>query len=187
MPERPAQRGRVLVVEDEAYVRDSLAEMLGARGFQVDPTPSAEAALAFLARAPVDVVLTDLKMPGGGGLELVRRLQAVSPEIPVVVLTGHGTVASAVECIKAGASDYILKPASPDALEVALERALAARALRREVTYLRGAAASGGAATGADEDALPVGRSTSWQQVMKMVSLWDRRASLVEVLWGAHE
>ena len=92
-----------------------------------------------MARAPLDAVLSDLKMPKKDGLELVRRMQAASPDVPVLILTGHGTVASAVECLRAGATDYILKPVEPDALELSLVRALEARALRREVRYLRSA------------------------------------------------
>jgi DNA-binding NtrC family response regulator len=80
--------------------------------------------------------------------------------MPVVVLTGHGTVPSAVECIKSGASDYLLKPIDAEALEAALDRALQAGALRREIAYLRGAAAAG-------ESGAPVGRSASWRQVIK--------------------
>jgi DNA-binding NtrC family response regulator len=135
-----ASRGRVLVVEDEAYVRDSLVAILRAKGFDAVEASSVAAAVALLAKGPVDVVLSDLRMPGTDGLELVRRLQASSPETPVVILTGHGSVASAVECLKAGASDYILKPVDPDALEVSLQRVLEARSLRREVRYLRSAA-----------------------------------------------
>ena len=150
-------RGRILVVEDEAYVRDSLAEILRARGFDVDTVASPPAAVASLERAPVDVVLSDLKMPGGGGLELLRAVKGSWPELPVVILTGYGTVASAVECLRAGASDYVLKPADPSALEVALERAIESRALRREVDYLRGA--------GGDDD--PVGRSAAWQTLLQ--------------------
>src|SRR3989449_804537 len=138
MPEKKPARGRVLVVEDEAYVRTSLGELLGQRGFDVDLSGSVADAFTSLSRWPVDVVLTDLRMPGGDGLDLVKKMQAAYPHVGVVVLTGQGTIASAVECIKAGASDYILKPADPDALEIALERALRTRALQREVDYLRG-------------------------------------------------
>ncbi len=161
MSERKPTRGRVLVVEDEAYVRDSLVEILRARRFDAGPAASVAEALSQLARAPVDVVLSDLRMPGADGLELVRRMQAAAPEVPVVILTGHGNVTSAVECLKAGASDYILKPAEPEALEVALERALEARALRREVRYLRSAAA--------DQTELAIGESAPWRRVMGMV------------------
>ena len=121
-----------------------------------------EEALEHLGRAPVDVVLSDLRMPGADGLELVRRMQTTSPEVPVVILTGHGNVASAVECLKAGASDYILKPAEPEALEVALDRALESRALRREVRYLRSTVSAG------TEEAL--GESESWKRIEAMVA-----------------
>jgi len=150
-------RGRILVVEDETYVRDSLAEMLRERGFDVDGVASPAAAVASLERAPVDVVLSDLKMPGGGGLELLRMVKGRWPDLPVVILTGYGTVSSAVECLRAGASDYVLKPADPGALEVALDRAIESRALRREIAYLRGA-------TGEDE---PVGQSAAWQALLQ--------------------
>jgi len=161
MSEKRPARGRVLVVEDEGYVRSSLGELLGQRGFDVDLSGSVADALASLARTPVDVVLTDLRMPGADGLDLVRKMQAAYPHVAVVVLTGQGTIASAVECIKAGASDYILKPADPDALEVGLERALRARALQREVEYLRGREGTG--------DDLPVGVSPAWTEVMETV------------------
>ena len=161
MPERKPPRGRVLVVEDEAYVRASLGEVLGERGFDVDLATSVTDAFASLARTPVDVVLTDLKMPGADGLDLVRKMQGAYPLVPVIVLTGQGTIASAVECVRAGAGDYILKPADPDALEVALDRALATRALQREVDYLRRGEAPG--------DDAPIGRSPAWNQVMETV------------------
>jgi len=161
MNERTASRGRVLVVEDEAYVRDSLVEILRARRFDASAAGSVAEALAHLGRAPVDVVLSDLRMPGADGLELVRRMQTAAPDVPVVILTGHGNVASAVECLKAGASDYILKPAEPEALEVALDRALEGRALRREVRYLRSAVA--------DQTEVAIGESGAWRRVMAMV------------------
>jgi len=163
MPEASPARGTVLVVEDEAYVRASLGDLLGARGFDVILAASASEAHDQLARAPVDLVLTDLKMPGADGLELVRRLHAASPNLPVLVLTGHGTIASAVECIKAGAADYILKPADPDALELALVRALERRALEREVSYLR--------RTGAEpvDAATPLGNSPAWLKALQNV------------------
>jgi len=164
MPEKGAARGRVLVVEDEAYVRASLGELLRARGYDVDLVSTVNEAFGSLGRSPVDVVLTDLKMPGADGLDLVRSMQGSYPALPVVVLTGQGTIASAVACIKAGASDYILKPADPDALEVALERALETRALRREVDYLRG-----GEDDDPDDTSRPVGNSAAWLEVMKKV------------------
>ena len=162
MPERTPPRGRVLVVEDEAYVRASLRDLLRARGFDVDLAESVADAFGSLARSPVDVVLTDLRMPDSDGLDLVRRARESYPEIPVVVLTGQGTIPSAVACVKAGATDYILKPADPDTLEVALDRAIETRALRREVDYLRGGEEDDPEAAG-----VPVGVSSAWSEVMK--------------------
>jgi two-component system response regulator AtoC len=159
MPEKKPARGRVLVVEDEAYVRTSIGEVLGERGYDVDLASSVADGLASLGRTPVDVVLTDLRMPGADGLDLVKRMRNAYPLIPVVVLTGQGTIASAIECVRAGAADYILKPADPDALEVALDRALATRALQREVDYLRRSDLPG--------DDPPLGRSRAWSQVME--------------------
>ncbi|HWX24976.1 MAG TPA: sigma-54 dependent transcriptional regulator [Vicinamibacteria bacterium] len=153
-------RGRVLVVEDEAYVRDSLGQLLRSRGFDVDLVESAASALAHLGKTPVDLVLTDLTMPGESGLGLLRRIRQSSKDVPVVVLTGYGTVASAVECLKAGAADYILKPADPEALEVACDRALRRRALEREVDYLRNPG---------PELEWPLGESPGWRETLRML------------------
>ncbi len=155
-------RGRVLVVEDEAYVRDSLGELLRARGYDVDLEVSSQAALDCLAHAPIDVVLTDLKLGSEDGIDVVRRVRAAAPEIPVLVLTGHGTIASAVACIKAGASEYILKPADPDVLDVALERAVSSRALRRELDHLR----KSGGTSSPDR---PLGQSAIWRRTLERV------------------
>jgi two-component system response regulator HydG len=151
----------VLVVEDEAYVRESLGELLTSRGYDVHLEGSAEGALGWIARAPVDVVLTDLRLSGADGLDLVRRVRAIDTELPVVILTGHGTISSAVACIRAGATDYLLKPADPDVLEVVLDRARDTRALRREVVHLRhaGDPAEGG----------PIGASALWRSVVQRV------------------
>jgi two-component system response regulator AtoC len=171
MNDRTTTRGRVLVVEDEAYVRDSLVEVLGSRRFEASAAASVPEALEHLGRVPVDVVLSDLRMPGADGLELVQRMQVVAPDVPVVILTGHGNVASAVECLKAGASDYILKPAEPDSLEVALDRALASRALKREVRYLR--------STVADEAEEALGESPAWARVEGMIEAAGPTDSIV--------
>ena len=148
------------MVEDEAYVRLSLGEMLRESGYDVLEAGAVEEALALLGRAAVDVVLTDYRLPDGDGLELIQRVQAAAADVPVVVLTGQGTIAAAVECLKRGASDYLLKPADPEALEVALERAVAGRALRREVRYLRGALGRA---------VEPIGESAAWRKALEMI------------------
>jgi DNA-binding NtrC family response regulator len=148
-------------VDDEDYVRESLLAMLNARGYEATGAASARETLTLLAKTPVDVVLSDLRMPEIDGLELVQRIQATSADIPVVILTGHGNLPSAVSCLKAGAADYILKPVDPAALEVALDRAVEAHALRREVRYLRTAAS--------ETSGEAVGESAAWKRVLSMV------------------
>jgi DNA-binding NtrC family response regulator len=156
------RKARVLVVEDEDYVRESLVEMLEERGWSVTPAPSVDVALDILSKSPVDVVLSDLRMPGATGLDLVKQVHEASPEVPVVILTGQGSIASAVECLKAGAADYVLKPADPAALEVVLGRAMDSNALRREVRYLRAALAG-------DDLERPLGESAGWRRVMATI------------------
>jgi DNA-binding NtrC family response regulator len=150
----------VLLVEDEAYVRDSLSELLRERGYEVQATAGTSEALSLLGRSSVDVVLSDFRLSGSDALELMKRAQAVAPDVPFVVLTGQGTIASAVACLKSGASDYLLKPVDPEALEVALARAIAGRELRREVHYLRNAMAP-------ERD--PLGESGAWRRVLEMI------------------
>jgi len=154
-------KGTLLVVEDEAYVRESLASVLERRGYAVVGSASVEEVVARRQHEGVDLVLTDLKLPGESGLELVQRIAPGGP--PVVVLTGHGTVASAVECIKAGAADYLLKPVDPDELVLVVERALANRRLAREVDYLRSQV------RGAAAEA--VGVSAGWRGVVEMLEV----------------
>jgi DNA-binding NtrC family response regulator len=154
-------RGRVLVVEDEAYVRDSLATWLERRGFAVATSETVEEALAERRLEGVDLVLTDLRLPGESGLDLVRRIGPDGP--PVVVLTGHGTVASAVECMKLGAADYLLKPVDPEELVLVAERALAGRRMAREIRYLRGASHQHATEL--------VGVSAPWQQVVELLRI----------------
>ena len=174
--ERPkAERGRkvsatVLVVDDEAYVRDSLATLLGRRGFDVRTAGGYDEALGSGSLDGVDAVVTDLKMPGKDGTALLQRLSEVAPRLPVIVLTGHGTVPSAVECLKVGAADYLLKPVDPDELLVVLERAMGRRELEREIEFLRATGDGRGSAEG-DGPPRPLGESESWRQVLAMAEM----------------
>ena len=145
--EAAAPLRHILLVEDEAYVRDSLTEVLEERGFRVSAEASGDAALRLLGRTRFDLILTDLRMAGMDGLELVRRVRSDGGDVPIVVLTGHGTVSSAVDCVRAGASDYLLKPADPDRLVASIGQAI-------------GDAAAGGET--------PVGRSPGWTRALAM-------------------
>ena len=166
---RATTSGSVLLVDDEDYVRESLREILARRGFDVRTASSAGEALESGRLDGVEVVLSDLKMPGMDGLQLVTELQARAPHLPVIVLTAHGTVASAVECLQAGAADYLLKPVDAGELVIALERALQQAARSRELSYLRSEHAR--VAQGPEHQGRPLGRSAAWQEVTRLVEL----------------
>ena len=128
---------RVLVVDDKEMMRDSVQTTLSRKGFEVSAAHSGESALASLARRPVQVVVTDLQMPGMDGLELIERIRAFDEELPVVFMTAYGSVETAVEAMRRGAWDYITKPFSGDELVVAVQRAVEHATLRRENQVLK--------------------------------------------------
>jgi two-component system, LuxR family, response regulator FixJ len=125
----------VHVIDDDAALRDSLVFLLTSAGLSVRAFDSAE---AFLA-AGVDngCVLTDVRMPGVSGVDLLRRLRAAGSRLPVIVMTGHGDVALAVEAMKLGAADFLEKPFSDDALLSAVDTALAPRGASSDQTWAR--------------------------------------------------
>lgn len=114
------------IVDDDPAMRDSLTFLLDVNGFTARSHDSATAFLDHLAGAPPDCVVSDIRMPGMNGLELVRKLKADGLSCPVIAITGHGDVALAVEAMKAGAADFIEKPFDDDALLSAIRSALAA-------------------------------------------------------------
>jgi DNA-binding NtrC family response regulator len=126
---------RVLIVEDEEKLRRVIELQLRSAGFEVDKAASAEEALRLADRT--DLILTDLRLPGMDGLELLELLHRQDSQIPVVVMTAFGTVESAVEAMKAGAVDFLLKPFSLDHLMAVIQKALEVRALRDENRQLR--------------------------------------------------
>jgi len=128
---------RILVVDDDRAVRSVLKVNLGKSGMDVTAVEDPFRALELLHEAPYDLVLTDVKMPGATGLELLIKLRAAWPDMPVVVMTGYGSVADAVAAMKNGASDYIIKPVAKDELVLIIERALEHKALRAELIQLR--------------------------------------------------
>jgi DNA-binding NtrC family response regulator len=129
--------GRILVVEDEASMGSLLERGLGRRGYAVAVHPEGLSALARLQAEDFDVVLTDLQMPGLGGLEVCERVALNRPDIPVVVMTAFGSMEAAVGAIRAGAYDFITKPVDMEQLELVLARAVSHRRLREEVRRLR--------------------------------------------------
>jgi len=123
---------RLLVVEDEPDQRRLVAELLGAERYPVAEAGTVGEAKAALARSPVDLVLSDWKLPDGDGGELLAHVRAEHPETAFVMVTAYGTIARAVEAIRAGADDYLPKPFERQALLLAVERTLERRRLERE-------------------------------------------------------
>jgi len=130
-------KGHVLVVDDDRSMCELLDADLGARGFEVTWRTESADALAVLATADVDVIVTDLNMAGMSGLELCERIVTNRPDVPVVVITAFGSLETAIGAIRVGAYDFITKPFELDALAVALERAVQHHVLRDEVSRLR--------------------------------------------------
>ena len=114
---------RVLVVDDEANLRKVLAAMLRREGYEVTVAADGEQGLAEFEKNGADVVVTDLVMPKVGGMELLKAINARQPDVPVIIITAHGTVDSAVEAIKLGAFDYITKPFEQAELSAVIAKA----------------------------------------------------------------
>jgi two-component system response regulator HydG len=130
---------RVLIVDDEPDMGNLIDVGLRAIGIDTRVTTSPEEALALVVAEDFDVVLTDLQMPGMSGLELCARVVQVRPDVPVVVVTGHGTLESAIGAIRAGAYDFVQKPIKIEQLQLVVERALRHHGLSEELKRLRAA------------------------------------------------
>jgi two-component system response regulator HydG len=130
-------KGRILVVDDEASARSGLEKLLKHAGYVVDMAEDGNRALAVAAEHPPDAVITDLKMPGMDGMELLKRLREQDGDLPIIVATAFGDVSRAVEAMRAGAEDFLTKPIDVDALVMTVDRSLARRALRTEAENLR--------------------------------------------------
>ncbi|HEV8641952.1 MAG TPA: sigma-54 dependent transcriptional regulator, partial [Methylomirabilota bacterium] len=131
------KKARVLIVDDEPDMVDNCARILGRAGHDCLTATDGARGVALLESDHPDVVLTDLKMPGVDGMELLRRARALDPGLPVIVITGFATFESAVAAVKEGAFDYLPKTFSVDQLQVAVDRALRHRQLAVENRNLR--------------------------------------------------
>jgi signal transduction histidine kinase len=124
---------RILLVDDEPDVREILQLFLTDLGYEVETAADGTEALAAFDRRPVDLLLSDIKMPGVDGIELLCRVKEKDPETEVVLITGHGDMALAIESLKNDAADFITKPIDHDVLEFSLRRALEKQAMRRKL------------------------------------------------------
>jgi DNA-binding NtrC family response regulator len=127
----------VLVVDDDQNFRRVMEYQLHEDGYRVLTAASVTAAVQRFQADAVDVVMTDVKMPGGDGLELLARLKAIRSDLPILILTAHGTIGAAVEAMKLGAADYLTKPFTREQLRIALGKMLDVVALRQENRRLR--------------------------------------------------
>jgi EAL domain-containing protein (putative c-di-GMP-specific phosphodiesterase class I) len=125
----PSASARVLVVDDEQLIREILADFLGMEGYSVRTAPDGATAASELRRARYDVVITDLKMPNLGGLDLLAEVRRTNPEALTLVMTGFGTVETAIDALKHGAYDYVLKPFKVEQLLKIIRNGLAAKQL----------------------------------------------------------
>ena len=131
------ESARILIVDDEKVVRESLGSWFRDEGYEVDVADCAKVALEKLTVANWDVFLLDIRMPGIDGLELQRRLKEAQPDATVIIMTAYASVESAVEAMKQGAYDYIIKPFDPDDLEHTIHNAVERRKLVAENKQLR--------------------------------------------------
>lgn len=127
----------LLIVDDDRIILDSLCEFLRLEGYATSPAENADQAIAAMEQQPYALVITDVNMPDRDGIALLTQIKSRFPQTAVIVLTGYGTIGSAVEAIKLGAFDYLTKPVVDDDLRLAVERALRQQAIIRENRSLR--------------------------------------------------
>ena len=135
-PDRSTRRASILLVDDDEAFRRAMRTELERRAFEVSTAGSGADALAAISIAEPDVVLLDLRMPGASGLEVLATIRERHPSLDVIMLTGHGSIDTAIEAIRAGAFDYVAKPCPLDEIEVRIQRALERQALRKRATLL---------------------------------------------------
>ena len=128
---------RVLVADDDSLSREFLTEALKTLGYQVESVASGQDAFDRAKRSEYDLVVADVRMPGMSGVDLVRQIGQNIPDLPVVLVTAHGTVETAVEAMRLGAKDFLVKPVTPENLELVLRRIEHTRRLESENAYLR--------------------------------------------------
>ncbi len=132
-----AGNAKILIVDDEVNIRDALATLLAKSGYQVSTAANGEEAIRQMQETTFDLSMVDLKMPGMGGIELLRWMKEHCADSEVIVMTAYGSVETAVEAMKAGAYDYLSKPVDKERLPIAIEKALERRRLSLENRQLR--------------------------------------------------
>jgi DNA-binding NtrC family response regulator len=155
----------VLLVDDDAVFRQVMAHELTHLGYQIEAVGTGEAAVRLLAASEPDVVLLDLRLPGMNGLDVLKAIHTSAPATEVVILTGHGSIDTAIESIRIGAFDYVVKPCPLDELHIRIQRALERRSLRQRANLLeRGL-------TPPDLGSSFIGESPEFRRLLKLIEL----------------
>ncbi len=128
---------KILIVDDEAFIRENLERILAGDGYRPFSTESGEEALRLVEEEEIDLVLLDLNLGPHSGLDVLKKLREIDPDVLVIIITGYGTVESAVEALKMGAYDYIKKPFKADAIRLIVKLALETQSLRRTLRALK--------------------------------------------------
>ncbi len=132
-----ARNERILIIEDDPGVSTSIEMLLPARGYGVEFATRAEEGLDKVAASEYDLVITDLRLPAGDGMSVIRTLHKAQPALPIILMTSYSSLDTAIEALKNGAVDYVIKPFHNDALLFAIERALSVRRMQRENALLK--------------------------------------------------
>ena len=155
----------VLLVDDDAIFRQVMANELTRLGYQIEAVGTGEEAIRRIATSEPEVVLLDLRLPGMNGLEVLKSIHASAPAIEVVMLTGHGSIDTAIDSIRIGAFDYVVKPCPLDELHIRIQRAVERRSLRQRANLLeRGL-------TPPDLGSSFIGESPEFRRLLKLIEL----------------
>ncbi len=153
---------RILIVDDDELSAEFLTEAVRDLGHRAETAHTAERAIERVAEADFDLVITDLRMPGKDGLELIAELSRSHPGLGLVLVTAHGSVESAVEAMRLGAADFMMKPVSPETLGLVLDRVARTRRLENENAYLR--------SVGSDDSPQLIARSAAMRETLDTAS-----------------
>ncbi len=153
----------ILIIDDEKNIREGLGTSFELDGYEVRLAQNGEEGLKYIEKGDIDLVITDLRMPGISGEEVLRRVTTETPGIPVIVLTGHGSIDSAVEAMRNGAYDFLTKPLNLDQLSMIVKRALERRELSLAHTQLKAEVEKGHALENI------IGKSAEMQKVFDMI------------------
>jgi two-component system response regulator RegA len=169
MPGEGGPPRSLLIVEDDDRLRSRLARALADRGFETREAGDVSGALAAAREDSPEYVLVDLRLPGGSGLDVVREVKAIDPATTVVVLTGYGSIATAVEAVRLGAAEYLTKPADVDQIVAALTRTPTA-----------------GPGVDGSPDRVPSLARVEWEHINRVLADCDGNISKAARLLGIH-